>query len=337
MELVEQQFGTGYVYKEPEKTDRVFSASTPDFDWQKGFDIEDELKKKLGSSFRLPINNQYQTQSCVGQAWAKYAGIKKVMGDPNPNWVEFSPRDIYSHIHLPGGGSYVIQGGLFMKNNGILPFEQLPSYWSGKPNVPATEELMRDRGLEGGKESGDNANPHIYDNMRQLVKGGSVEYVNEDIDSIAKAIRDNYGCVLGLYGENNGTWLTEYPKPGRIVWGHGEYAGKAKYINGKKYIGMPNSWGTGVGRGGWQWFGEEWFNPWYIGSAHTWSPEVGNIVRIADLEKIYNYVKDDYFNKPVGSKPYDDPENWNIILKVNGVSGLSSSDFNTYCTLRGLL
>jgi len=284
-QLVESQYGTGFIPKEIQSTDRVFSAGLAEpVDWQKGYDVRNELKKKLGSSFTIPVNNQYQTLSCVGQAWAKYAGVLKVMKDPNPNWVEFSPRDLYSHIHLPQGGAYIMNGGLRIRNNGVLPNEQLPSYWSGKPNIPATEEVMKDKGLEGGKESGDNAHPDIYNSLRQLVKGGSIEHVAYDIDSVAKAIRDNYGCVIGVYGENNGTWLTKFPQVGVIQWGHAVYAMGYIYINGKKYIIVLNSWGN-VGEGGYQFLGEEWFgNNRYIGGANTLSPEVGNILRMSDFQ-----------------------------------------------------
>jgi len=330
MELAEQQFGTGLIYKKPQSTDRVFMAGNSEpVDWQKGYDVEDELRKKLGSSFKLPINNQYQTQSCVGQAWAKYAGVKKVMGDLNPNWVEFSPRDIYSHIFLPNGGSYIIQGGLFCRN-GVLPNEQLPPYWSGKPNTATTEEIMRDRGLEGGKESGDNADPHIYDGMRQLVKGGSVEYVNEDMESVAKAIRDNHGCIIGVYGENNGTWTSKFPKTGIISWGHALYAKGYQYINGKKYIKVINSWGN-IGENGCQWLGEEWFNPWYLGGAHTWNPNVGDIVRIQDLETLYQRIEKDWFNS---GENYS--EHWDDIMKTSSIK-VPLSDFENYAILRKLM
>lgn len=330
--LAEKQFGTGFVHREPEPTDRVFQAGASEpVDWQRGYDIRDELKKKLGSSFRMPINNQYQQLSCVGQAWSKYAGVLKVMKDPNPNWVEFSSRDPYSHIYLPQGGAYIIQGGLFIRNRGILPYEQLPSHWSGKPNIPGTEEVMRDRGLEGGKESGDNANPNIYDSLRQLVKGGSVEDVAYDIDSIAKAIRDNHGCVIGVYGENNGTWFSKFPRVGAMSWGHALYAMGFIYINGKKYIIVANSWGNGVGEGGYQFLGEEWFgNNRYIGGANTISPEVGNILRMSDLQRLYDmFEMDGTLNENYGA-------NWDEIMLTSPVQ-VTYTDFQNYCALKKLI
>jgi len=251
------------------------------------------------------------------------------MKDPNPNWVEFSPRDLYSHIYLPQGGAYIMNGGLRIRNNGILPNEQLPPYWSGKPN-PATEEVMRDKGLEGGKESGDNAHPDIYNSLRQLVKGGSVESVSYDIDSIAIAIRDNYGCVIGVYGENNGTWLTKFPRVGAIRWGHAVYAIGAIYINGKKYIIIINSWGN-IGEGGYQFLGEEWFgNNRYVGGANTLSPEVGNILRMSDFQRLYDmFEKDGTLDTNYGA-------NWNELMKTSPVQ-TTYVDFQNYCALKNLI
>jgi len=336
-QLAEESHGTGFVAKDIQPTDRVFSASNSEpVDWYKGFDVRDELKKKLGSSFSIPVNDQARTQSCVAQAWAKYAGIKKVMGDPNPNWVEFSPRDIYSHIYLPGyGGAYIMEGGLFCKNKGILPYEQLPSHWSSPhPDLIPTEEVMRDKGLEGGQESGGNASPDIYNSLRQLVKGGSIEILGYSIDAIAQATRDNYGCVIGIYGENNGTWLSKYPKTGNKSWGHGILVIGYIYINGKKYIKILNSWGTNCGEGGVQYLGEEWFQTGgptsytYLGGAYTWSPEVGNFHRVSDYEKLDLYIKNNYstdFNVGV-------PETWKMIQKMTGLD-ITYSDYSDYMYL----
>ena len=63
-----------------------------------------------------------------------------------------------------------------------------------------------------------------------------------------------------------GTWLSPFPKPpAKRVWGHWLYAGKAKLIDGKKYIGVLNSWGIDTGEKGWQWIGEDYFK-----SGHVW-------------------------------------------------------------------
>lgn len=325
--LAEDKFGTGFTYRKPQLSDHVFAAgaSTP-FDWQKGYRASNELKKKLGASFNRPVKNQYQTKSCGGQGWSYYGETLKVMSDPNPNFVEFSPRYIYSHTYLPGGGSSLYDGGAFCRG-GLLPYEQLPSYWSGKPNIESTEEVMRDRGLEGGLESGDNAHPDIYKGLLQLVRGGSTAYVGEDIESIAIAARDNHGCVIAVYGENNGTWFTKFPKAGSIRWGHIIYVDGAVYINGKRYIVILNSWGKDIGEGGYQYLGEEWFNPWNMGGAFTWNPDVNNITRLSDYERLYNiFEADGTLNENYGA-------NWDKLMLTSPVKA-TYIDFQNYCDLR---
>ncbi len=101
-------------------------------------------------------------------------------------------------------------------------------------------------------------------------KAKSYLSVTCNIDAMAQAIRDNGGVVLGLRGENNGTWRSEFPAlpKGKDLWAHWLFAGKAKLINGKKYIGVLNSWGR-VGDGGWQWIPEEYFKYEWIWEAWT--------------------------------------------------------------------
>jgi hypothetical protein len=55
------------------------------------------------------------------------------------------------------------------------------------------------------------------------------------------------------------------------MWGHALFAGRFRIKDGKKEIGILNSWGN-VGDRGWQWLSEEWFanegrfifNPWVV-------------------------------------------------------------------------
>src|SRR5258708_6414784 len=132
-----------------------------------------------------------------------------------------------------------------------------PSYDTGNPPSEAFMERPQDITTDARTDAS---------TAREL----SAALVNPtDIDSIAQAIRDNHGCVLGVTGSNNGTWISPFPKPptaGEQTWGHWLYAGKAKMINGVKFIGFINSWGTNVGEQGWQWVSEDYlawfFNVW---------------------------------------------------------------------------
>jgi len=47
----------------------VGMATIP-FDWDKGYDVEEEVSKVLGVPFKLPVKNQNGSSSCGGQAWS---------------------------------------------------------------------------------------------------------------------------------------------------------------------------------------------------------------------------------------------------------------------------
>ena len=73
---------------------------------------------------------------------------------------------------------------------------------------------------------------NINDVVRQDAKSAqSISYKNIkqiSIDNVALALRDNKGVVIGVSGENNGTWLTAFPTPPKTAeWGHWLFVGKA--------------------------------------------------------------------------------------------------------------
>lgn len=220
------------------------------FDWSTEFDIE----KKLG--FVIPPKDQGPSFSCGGQAWSYLAGILEAVQEKK--YTERSAKYVYSQVYAPGGGSRGRDCAQIFVNQGVARETSLSSYEnSGDP----TEAFM--------ERSGD-----IVDSMRQdALSDKSFSYtqtipspVASNIDNVAQAIRDNNGVILGLDGENNGTWGTAFPLPPvNTEWRHWIYAGKAKMINGTKYIGLLNSWGN-VGENGWQWIHEPYFT-----SGHVWS------------------------------------------------------------------
>jgi len=280
----ELQHGLEDVDFKYQNTDYVYSARTPDFDWHIGYDVEEQIASKTNDpGFIIYPKNQEHTLSCGGQAIAKYASSRYALFDEsNPSYIEFSARDAYSHNVLPSGGVYAWSIILWAKNNGILPEEKLPS-------IPMTEDNMRDKGLEedGYTES--------FKMLRQLVKAGIIQIVSNNIDAVAKAIRDNGGVVFALRGNNNGSWFSTRPNPPESYfksdWGHLMYAGKAKINNAKKEIGGLQSWGDVVGDRGWQWFGENWFGTSFIRAIFTWSPEVEKIANIELYKEIDAYRK----------------------------------------------
>ena len=242
--------------------DHILGAGEP-FDWEKGYDIEEEIGKKL------PVKDQNGSYSCVGQATASLAYILNYFDAQTQfykqNIPEMSAKSVYSQISIGyGKGASIRSAMALLCDYGINTEEEVPSYLNSKP---PKEDFVIDQSWKDDilKES---AQKFIGKEFRTL-------RAKDSIDLMAQAIRDNRAVVFGVNGCNNGTWRKVFPKPGEKEWGHALLGGKAKMINGKKYIGVLNSWGTKTGENGWQWLGEEWFkddyvfNPWFYIDAPT--------------------------------------------------------------------
>jgi len=114
---------------------------------------------------------------------------------------------------------------------------------------------------------------------KEVNRSQSYLSIKPNIEIVAQAIRDNYGCVLVVNGENNGTWRTTYPKPPKVKeWGHFVYGGKVKSVKGRRFIGVKNSWGN-IGEDGWQWIGEAYFDSGHVreGWTHQWDYEPAKV------------------------------------------------------------
>lgn len=236
--ITENGHGTGGIPSSKDNRDYKYSnniggASIP-FDWQKGFDIESIVGK-------LPVKDQEASFSCGGQAWASLSYALN-----HSSKEEKSAKYIYCQTHVGTGGSSGRDNSNICKNQGVSTEVLCPSH-------PATESFM----------TTNDRTPQAIANAKTN-KENWYASVNHNIEDVAQAIRDNGGVVLGVYGKNNGTWLSKFPQPPigtyQDLWAHWLYAGKAVTINGKKYIGFLNSWGTDVGENGWQYIGEEYFN-----------------------------------------------------------------------------
>jgi len=232
--------------------DEVAGASVIPFDWNQGIDIETELSTRLSiPNFKLPVKNQGLSFSCGGQSWANYAGVLEAFA--TGTFEERSAKFLYSQTYVPGGGSRGRDNADIFVNQGAARENILTSYQATKP---PTEVFM--------ERSGD-----ITDSVRidaKLSKAIAYAQTGTDINSVAMAIRDNMGVVIGVDGQNNGSWVSTFPIPPTTVqWRHWLYCCGAKLIGGKKYIKILNSWGKDVGDGGFQYLSEDYFN------SHVWS------------------------------------------------------------------
>lgn len=249
--LVEGKFYHGGIEDTPDFRDYDYSeigmVSVP-FDWNAGFDIEQVIGRKI------PVKDQGQTGSCGGQAWSYLGEVLEAIA--TNSFEGRSAKFIYSQTFVPGGGSAGRDNSNIAVKQGFAREALLPSYENGMPPSEGFMERKQD----------------ITDAIRadaSTFEAKSYANVHGDIESIVQAIRNCNGVIIGIRGENNGTWTTAFPQiPKNPQWAHWLYAGKAKIINGKKYIGVINSWGTSVGEQGWQWIGEDYlpqiFSIWVL-------------------------------------------------------------------------
>ena len=233
------------------KWNEVGASSAP-FDWTVGVDKEAQL------STIITVKDQNGSGSCGGQAWAYLAELLE--GLNTGTYEPRSARYIYAQTWVPGGGSHGRDNCNIFVNQGVATEAVLTSYDNGRPPQEAFMENSSDITYA------------VRENAKLSVASSYVN-VDTNIDSFAQAIRDNGGAIIGIAGSNNGTWNSAFPKapvPTAQKWYHWVFACKAKMIDGKKHIGIINSWGTAVGEAGHQWISEDYFaNPGDIFSGWT--------------------------------------------------------------------
>lgn len=209
------------------------------FDWETGFDIEKKINRKL------VVKDQNGSSSCGGQAWSYYGEVLEALA--TGSYEPRSARWIYSHTHVPNGGSSGKANCDFVIKNGFALEVHAPSYDNNKP--PKEEFMVRVPVLS--KEAIETA---------EVSKALSYLKIQPNIELIAQALQDNNGVIISVGGEDNGTWRGKFPKPPTVKeWGHWLFVGGAVKLKGKKYLKVINSWGTDTGEQGWQYIGEDYF------------------------------------------------------------------------------
>lgn len=284
--ITENGHFTGGLVGKEDKRDFIYGldvgyAPIP-FNWDIGYDIEVILGRKLNPK------DQGNSNSCGGQAWSRY-------NESILDTEERSAKFIFAHTHIGDSGSYGRDNSELIKNKGNSSEALCPSYENG--HAPSNNFMIR---LE------DISSAAFADGLKHKVTAYS-QLFNVNIETIAQAIRDNKGVVLGILGMNNGTWLSKFPKPptqSNGTWAHWVYAGKAVTINGEKYIGFINSWGN-VGDKGWQYIKEDYipylFQVWVVTNVPITDVNMPTIRlgsrgdAVKQLQKILNLTQDGIF------------------------------------------
>ena len=251
--LVEGQFGHGGIQDTPDIRDYQYkdiAGATAPFDWNLGFDIE----SKLG--YKIKVKDQGSSSSCGGQAVSYLSGGLESLY--SKSFEERSAKYIYAQTHVVGGGSMARDNADIFVKQGVARESVLPSYPNTEDNLTRSEDI-----LPSVRQDAQTDMALIY------------SQVPLNIEDVAQAIRDNNGVVMGLAGQNNGTWLSAYPQPpldpNIEKWNHFVYACKAKLVNGIKFVGIINSWGEEVGEAGVQWLSESYFTSGNIWSVYAFT------------------------------------------------------------------
>lgn len=253
----------------PYAVGEIAQASEP-FNWAVGYDVEADIATVLKTGFQLPTKNQGASGSCGGQAFAYYDQAVGAYYGTSP--VERSAKYPYSQVFVgdvaSGGGSSDRDLANIGIHQGYATEVLTPSYpsYGGAP----TEQFME-------QPQDITAQARLNAGTSRILSAYSFPQIN--IDIIAQAIGANKGCVLGIYGTNNGTWLSSEPVPPTATdkatpgarWAHYIYFGKAFMENGVKKVWGKQSWGPSAAplTNGWQKLDQAYFDAGGVWSAIT--------------------------------------------------------------------
>ncbi len=270
------QFGKGAIDSPRDirdfKANRLLGAGPLPFNWSEGVDII----AKVGE---IPVENQFASSSCGGQALRYYLEALKRLH--TGTFERLSAHDPYCQVFYPQGGTTIRDIAKLAVQVGIKSEAVVPSYINGD----CTEYFMRDKSLTTATPAAPKFAEFGY------------AFPKTDIETIACAIRDNNGAILQVTGYNNQTWLTM--KPSTTVegpaWSHFVWACGAQVIEGKRYIKILNSWGN-IGNNGFQFLSEDFFQGpvtnalvFFDTQFYSYNPTVVQSVTPTWLQKFLNF------------------------------------------------
>ena len=189
---------------------------------------------------QFPIFNQDGSSACVAFAVAKILGIDEVY--EGREFVQLSPRDIYTRRTTEGGGMYLPEALDIGRKHGATLESLLPSEnkneteMNDKTGITADTDATAERYKSAGRVS-----------------------LPIDIDAIAAITTSGKGVLLG-HRFDYSEW-TDFPTVdpnSKLTCGHGTAGVDNVLVTGKKYIVMDDSWGPHCAKFGQRYLSEEW-------------------------------------------------------------------------------
>jgi hypothetical protein len=243
----------GALERRPDSRDYQFDpkeiaqASAP-FSWQEGNGPDPALVALY------TIKNQGNSYSCGGQAFSYYGQrLRNVYAN---DLRERSAKYPYSQVFVPGGGSSDRDLANIAIKQGFGLETDTPSYQQGM--VPSEIFMERPQDITSTARIGAAKDQASF----------AYAFPDINIDSIAQAASACLGAVIGIWGENNGTWLSTVPAVAKTTaWAHYMHVAQPQIYQGKKGFWSPQSWGKTVGEGGWQFITEDHFTAGMIWAA----------------------------------------------------------------------
>jgi hypothetical protein len=242
---------TGANQRRPDPRDYPFASkevggSAAPFNWCPGTGPDADINALL------PTKNQGTSGSCGGQSFSYYGQV--IRDTYAKDGQQRSAKFPYSQVYVPGGGSSDRDLANIAIKQGFALEGDCPSYQAG---LSPTEAFM---------ERPQDITPVARLGAAKDQASFAYAFPTIDLDAVAQAASACLGLVLGLYGTNNGTWLSSEPTPPTAqdlasggAWSHFMYARDPQIYNGRKGLWAKQSWGPGVGVNGWQFLDESYF------------------------------------------------------------------------------